>query len=123
MFRVCQTNPLKVKNNQKQHRFASCIQAKARKHTRNEGQDRLHRLDNNFVGFGVSICSALVLLSACTATALTLREAQIETQSIVERYGKLEDKVKMLEDKDVQHEFVINALVNEILKLRDIGFV
>lgn len=123
MFRVCQTNPLKVKSNQKQHRFASCVQVKARKHTQTEGQERLHKLDNNIVGLGVSICSALVLLSACTVTTLTLREAQMETQSIVERYSKLEDKVKMLEDKDVKHEFVINALVNEILKLRDIGIV
>lgn len=120
MFRLCQTNPLKVKSNQKQYRFASRVQVKARKHIQHKGQKSL---DNNFVGLGVSVCSALVLLSACTVTALTLRETQIETQSIIERYGKLEDKVEMLEDRDVQYEFVINALVNEILKLRDIGIV
>lgn len=93
------------------------VHARARKNTNQEGVDR------NVVGLGLSICTALVLLSACTVTTLSLREVDIEKQHLMEDYAKLEEKVMMLEDKDVQHEIVINALVNEVMKLRDIGIV
>lgn len=120
MFRVCQTNPRGIQCSRgKQQRLATCVKLRARKHTNNEGL----QVDGNLIGLGVSVCSALVVLSACTVTALTLREAEFETQHMLEDYAKLESKVMMLEDKDVQHELVINALVNEILKLRDIGIV
>lgn len=96
-----------------------CVRPYARKHT----NDYKEGVDSNIIGFGVSICSALVVLSACTVTALTLREANIEKQSFIEDYVELEKKVMVLEDKDVQYEIVINALVNELMKLRDIGIV
>ncbi len=77
----------------------------------------------NWFTLGVAASSSIAILSASLVTVLTLREAQFETQHLDEEFNKLQHKVELLEEKDIQHEIVIEALVSEILKLREIGIV
>lgn len=78
---------------------------------------------NNIIGLGISVCSSIVALSICTVTVLTLRETSFESQKLHEEYDKLKEEIEILEEKDIKHELVINALVNELLELRNIGIL
>lgn len=77
----------------------------------------------NLITLGIAVCSSVAVLSASLVAVLTLREAQFEAQHLEEEFDKLQHKVELLEQKDIQHEAVIEALVLEILKLREIGVV
>lgn len=124
MFRVCQTNSRCVNYTGRatQRHGLRASHVRARKQTsqsRSQSPKDSYQVDGKLVGLAVSVCSAIVALSACMVTAVTLRDAQ----HMLHEYDSLEEKVKMLEYKDMQHELVLNILVNELLKLRDIGIV
>ena len=77
----------------------------------------------NLITLGIAACSSIAVLSASLVAVLTLREAQFEGQHLEEEFDKLQHKVELLEQKDIQHEAVIEALVSEIIQLREIGVV
>ena len=98
-----------------------CIYAKQTRQTRQNNTNP--SIDNSIIGLGISVCSSIVALSVCTVAVLTLREASFETEKLHEEYDKLKEEIELLKDKDVKHELVINAVVNELLELRNIGIL
>jgi len=101
-----------------------CVYARQTKSPVRTKQDTTYTpLSNNIIGFGISVCSSIVALSICSVVVLTLRETSFEAEKLHEEYDILHEEVELLKDRDVQHEIVINALVNELLELRNIGIL
>lgn len=80
-------------------------------------------VDTNLIGLGVSICSSLLVLSAGIVTVLTLRESSFEAQHLHKEYDYLRNKIDLIEEKEMQHEMLIDAIVTEIIELKHIGVV
>lgn len=80
-------------------------------------------IDNGLFMFTILVFSSVMVLSTCVVMILCARETSMEASSLQEKYNKLYSEVKHLEEKNAQDEFVINAIVGEIIELKSIGII
>lgn len=69
------------------------------------------------------VLSSILFLSTSIVLILSAREMNLEAERLQDKYDKLQEAVKHLEEKNIQDEIVINAIVGKILELRSIGIV
>ncbi len=73
--------------------------------------------------FTTVVFSSVMVLSTCIVMILCARETNMEATNLQEKYDKLYEEVKHLEEKNVEDEFMIGAIVDEIIKLKSIGII
>lgn len=73
--------------------------------------------------FTTAVLTSVMVLSTCIVMILCARETNIEATNLQEKYNKLYKEVKHLEEKNVEDEFMIGAIVDEIIKLKSIGII
>lgn len=82
-----------------------------------------HIIDNGIYVFATCMFSAVMVLSACIVMILTARETQMESIQLKDKYDKVYEEVHHLEDKILDDEQMLNAVVNTIVQLKSIGIV
>lgn len=80
-------------------------------------------LDNGLFVFITLVFSSVMVLSTCIVMILCARETNIEATNLQEKYNKLYEEVKHLEEKNMEDEIMINAIVGEIIELKSIGII
>lgn len=80
-------------------------------------------VDNGLFVFTTLVFSSVMVLSTCIVMILTARETNMEANSLQEKYDKLYEEVKHLEEKSMEDEMMINAIVGEIVELKSIGII
>lgn len=69
------------------------------------------------------VFSSVMVLSTCIVMILCARETSMEANTLQEKYNKLHEEIKQLEDKNIEDEMMINAIVGEIIELKSIGII
>jgi hypothetical protein len=69
------------------------------------------------------VLSSILFLSTSIVLILSAREMNIEAERFQERYDKLQADIKHLEEKNIQDELMINAIVGRMIELKSIGIV
>lgn len=107
---VCNVN----KSNHQKHNIIS-----------NEKQisNKSNYIDNGLFVFTTLVFSSVMVLSTCIVMILTARETSMEANSLQEKYDKLYEEMKHLEEKSMEDEMMINAIVGEIVELKSIGII
>ena len=80
-------------------------------------------IDNGLFVFTTLVFSSIMVLSTCIVMILCARETNMEALSLQEKYNKLYEEVKHLEEKNMEDEMMINAIVGEVVKLKSIGII
>jgi hypothetical protein len=110
---ICNVN-LHKKNNQKNSIIST------EKQTINNSNSYI---DNGLFVFTTLVFSSIMVLSTCIVMILCARETNMEALSLQEEYNKLYEEVKHLEEKNMDDEMMINAIVGEVVKLKSIGII
>ena len=110
---ICNVN-LHKKNNQKNSIIST------EKQTINNSNSYI---DNGLFVFTTLVFSSVMVLSTCIVMILCARETNMEALSLQEEYNKLYEEVKHLEEKNMDDEMMINAIVGEVVKLKSIGII
>lgn len=79
--------------------------------------------NNELYLFTTLVFTSVMVLSTCILLILSARETNMEATNFQERYDKISEKVKHLEQKNAEDEFMIGAIVDEIIKLKAIGII
>jgi hypothetical protein len=72
------------------------------------------------------IASAIALVSASLVFITTAREFNLDLEKSQQEYTRLQDvsrQLTTLKEKQLEDEIMLNALIEEILKLRHIGII
>jgi hypothetical protein len=72
------------------------------------------------------VASSIAVLGASLVLIATAREVHLELEKAHEEYTRLQHVTRQLskiKDKQVNDEIILNALVEEIVKLREIGII
>jgi hypothetical protein len=109
---VCNVN----KNNNNTHKVSSKQQV-------NNFENTSNYINNGIFVFTTLAFSSVMVLSTCIVMILTARETNMEANSLQEKYNKLYEEVKHLEEKNMEDEMIINAIVGEIVQLKSIGII
>ena len=80
-------------------------------------------IDNGLFLFTTIVFSSVMVLSTCIVMILCARETNMEASRLQEKYNKLYEEVKHLEDKNKDDEMMINAIVGEIIELKSFGII
>lgn len=85
--------------------------------------NKSNHIDNGLFVFTTLVFSSVMVLSTCILMILTARETNMEANGLQEKYDKMLEEVKHLEEKNMEDEMMINAIVGEIVKLKSIGII
>jgi hypothetical protein len=99
---------------------------KYNKITKIEDNERINKpsyLDQGLFMFTTFVFSSIMVLTTCIVLIITARQTSIEAESLHEQYDKLYEQVHMLEEKNIQDEIVLNAVVGRIVELNSIGII
>jgi hypothetical protein len=86
-----------------------------------ESLQSLQSLQRNFVVFTTCAFSSIIVLTTCICLIICARETTMEAAKLHDDYTSVKHELKQLEEKNIEDEMIINALVNEIISLRNIG--
>jgi hypothetical protein len=85
--------------------------------------DKKESSDNKLFISSTLVLSSILFLSTSIVLVLSAREMNIEAERLQDKYDKLQQDIRHLEEKNIQDEIIINAIVGKILELRSIGIV
>lgn len=85
--------------------------------------DKKESSDNKLFISSTLVLSSILFLSTSIVLVLSAREMNIEAERLQDKYDKLQQDIRHLEEKNIQDEIMINAIVGKILELRSIGIV
>ena len=88
--------------------------------------DKKHVVIRNNYGLFISstlILSSILFLSTSIVLILSAREMNVEAERLQDKYTKIQEDIKHLEEKNIQDERIINAIVGKMIELRSIGII
>lgn len=80
-------------------------------------------IDKGLFVFTTFVFSSIMVLCTCFVMILCARETSLEAHNLYEKYNKLYEEVKHLEEKNMDDEMMINTIVSEIVELKNIGII
>lgn len=126
--KICSIKPFRYSR----RKYVLCQSDKDRKENSNDklisydnvSHDKVvHDKNNGLFISSTLVLSSILFLSTSIVLILSARELNIEAERLQYKYDKLQEAVKHLEEKNMQDEIMINAIVGKILELRSIGIV
>jgi hypothetical protein len=112
--KICSITPFRYSR----RKYILCQSDKNKKENSNDNSISYDNISHN-KNSGLFISSTLVLssilfLSTSIVLILSAREMNIEAERLQDKYDKLQEAVKHLEEKNIQDEIMINAIVGKM---------